>query len=581
MDILKNCGSLFENVQYIDCRHDARLLMIEDTCAADFTKMTEKLQQEGYVCHVTNKEGDVLFATFKKETEILNLSYTPCEKNIRLIQDTKSVLPPGKETLQAQSVAVPLVTQVRLSFFTYDCGMAYIIRLGDGRFFLIDGGMGEEGEVERMFAVLKEQNVLPGKPQIAGWFFSHAHGDHYNGFMKMMELYGDRIEVEMLIFDWLREDLSDNFSNNLGEFDALAASLQETKGVKILYCRTGQKLWYQNVVFDVLFTPEDMYPRKFQSVNSSSVVLRMTVFDGKEAQIDTSDPACGRRIMWMGDTEEQSSNYMYPKYLDTSWNSEIMQVGHHGYWGTTNELSAKINPEILLWPCPSYRLGDVTVWDCNEFINTSKNVKEIFCEGLEETVIDLTKPIERVCAFPPVEGDVIYHEDFSNAQNTYDLHWASIVGGQSGYIPVTLTIPERGSCRVTCGEKERKMVPPHRAKENRCGLEMVHPERMMNYDDYVLTLDGTVDHCGRLGLIWNDAFPTIWAEEKVWWLPVKEGTVSVKLTADSKNGKAQLVCDGEDLGEMDYVPADRHGIFLVIFDGDMIIKEVKVEKLKG
>ncbi len=54
----------------------------------------------------------------------------------------------------------PLITQVKLPYFTVDCGMSYVIRLSDGRFVIIDGGYGEYDETEHLYGVLKKQNLL-------------------------------------------------------------------------------------------------------------------------------------------------------------------------------------------------------------------------------------------------------------------------------------------------------------------------------------------------------------------------------------------------------------------------------------
>ena len=36
----------------------------------------------------------------------------------------------------------PLLTQVRTAYFSADCGMAYIMRMCDGKFVLIDSNWG-------------------------------------------------------------------------------------------------------------------------------------------------------------------------------------------------------------------------------------------------------------------------------------------------------------------------------------------------------------------------------------------------------------------------------------------------------
>ena len=57
----------------------------------------------------------------------------------------------------------PLLTQVRTAYFSADCGMAYIMRMCDGKFVLIDSNWGEYEEPEHLLEILNEQNTLPGK----------------------------------------------------------------------------------------------------------------------------------------------------------------------------------------------------------------------------------------------------------------------------------------------------------------------------------------------------------------------------------------------------------------------------------
>ena len=166
MDILKYCGHLYENTQELECRHDARLLLIHDADNKDFHEIKNLLEDQRYDCYAVRQEGEVLFATYVLDEEILNLSYTPFEKTIRIIQDIGTALPPNGQESAAEERRFPasgiasLVTQVHQRYWEYDCGMTYLIRLGDGRFAVIDGGMAEAEETEHLLALLREQNVL-------------------------------------------------------------------------------------------------------------------------------------------------------------------------------------------------------------------------------------------------------------------------------------------------------------------------------------------------------------------------------------------------------------------------------------
>ena len=96
----------------------------------------------------------------------------------------------------------PLLTQVRTAYFSADCGMAYIMRTADGKFVLIDSNWGEYEEPEHLLEILSAQNTREGKPVIAAWFFTHAHPDHYLGFVRLCDRHPDEFTVEKIIYNF-------------------------------------------------------------------------------------------------------------------------------------------------------------------------------------------------------------------------------------------------------------------------------------------------------------------------------------------------------------------------------------------
>ena len=274
----------------------------------------------------------------------------------------------------------PLITQVRTSYFSFDCGMAYIIRLGDGSFAVIDGNIGEYDEPLRLMELLEEQNAVGGKPRIAAWFITHEHGDHYQGFINFCRLYGDRVTVEKIIYDFPPKELYWEGAD-LTDFNG-AVSYYVERGAQVITPKSGDRYEIADAVFDVLFIYGDLLPEKPVSMNNASLVMRMEL--------------CGHRVMWFGDIERQAANNMMARYSAKELKCDIMQVAHHGYTGASDELYRAVDPEIVLWPCPDFWYHPGCVWKCNDYLaHSSKNIKATFVSGQTETVLDLTKPIER------------------------------------------------------------------------------------------------------------------------------------------------------------------------------------------
>ena len=78
--------------------------------------------------------------------------------------------------------------------------MCLIFTLCDGSFLIFDGGCAEDAR--QVYDALKALNQrADGKIVVAGWFFTHDHGDHTGAFSALAatELAGE-ITVEAVVF---------------------------------------------------------------------------------------------------------------------------------------------------------------------------------------------------------------------------------------------------------------------------------------------------------------------------------------------------------------------------------------------
>lgn len=550
MDSLLSISRMFAEAEELQCHHDARLLLIRDVEGSAFHELGKKLCHLGYTCFAKHREGEVLFATYVLDNEILNISYTPFERILRVIRDEGTALPPNGGNGDCVEVA-SLVTQIHQRYWEHDCGMTYLIRLGDGRFAIIDGGMAEPGETEHLLELLREQNVLGSVPRIAVWFFTHAHIDHFNLFIKLMESYRDEVELESICYSWLAPEKSKGFSR-LDEFEQTVSRLMEEENPpKLIRPRTGQRFIYPGVIFDVLFTCEDLYPADVPNLNDSSLVMRMTAGE--------------HRVFWGGDMQGQTAAYMTQKYPGEVFRCDILQVPHHGYWGASDAVYEKIDPEILLWPCPGFRYPEILYWDCNRFFAESPNIRCTYVAGIEETTLDMTKPVPVIPHFEP-KGNILYEEDF-RGKDACSVFWDCIRGkSQVYYKSYDISFPKDGGCRLSAGE-------------DLCVCEWAHTLRMENAPDYRLTFSGRAEGpCGKVGLFWNYDTPRIWDEEKMLTIPMAEGTFTVELKTDSTAGKAWLFYNGEPAAEVEYVPARWRSICLVMRKGSIVVNHIVITK---
>ena len=544
------------NVTAIPCWKDAEMLMMTDAGEDAYTWYWHDLDGLGYE-RISDRKGDgVDAAIFRKDGVIYTLSYTAFERTCRLIRDPDTDLPP--RTIAYPTVPV-LVTQMRLLYACADCGMAYLIRLGDGRFAVIDAGMGEHEEPEHLLELMREQNVRDGKPVIAVWFFTHPHIDHYNTFVNLMERHRDEVVLESVAYNWPTRDMAKGFSD-MTRFDALMETLTETKKITP---RDGWTFHFPGVHFHVLYTCEDLYPTPFGNINDTSMVMQMDV----ESSVDYTV----RRVLWLGDASGAASDYLVKKYSREVLECEIMQVGHHGYWGGSDTLHRIVDAEVLLWPCPDFWYQVITKWDCNRYLVESEKVHTIYVAGQQEVVLDMDKPIVPINPYPAIGSPVLYHEDFTDT-NVYRKAWSCVTGGRTGYRGMQIAI-DPGVCRLSAGEAWSV-------------LEWVQPGRMT--DSYVLTfraerIDSAraerSDSAGKIGLFWNHPAPTEWSDDAVLPLDLPEQKCTVCLCADAAAGRAVLSINDAAIWETEYIPADKHGLYLLMQNAALAVYEITVESI--
>ena len=95
------------------------------------------------------------------------------------------------------------------------------------------------------------------------------------------------------------------------------------------------RFYLGNAAFEILHTPNDLYPQTPHFFNDTSIVWRMLMN--------------GESSMWLGDIADRGSDVLCAKYGDYL-KSDVVQVSHHGYVGGTVELYEKIAGRIALWP---------------------------------------------------------------------------------------------------------------------------------------------------------------------------------------------------------------------------------------
>ncbi len=511
-------------------------------------KLRDRLSANGFSQVFENKFSALSFTVWSNGSQML---YVATDADLRMrVTATDELWEPLPESGDSfRPVADPLVTQPRGLFCTSDCGMVYLIRLSDGRFVLVDSGLGEYEETAHLFELIREQNVLPGNPVIAAWFITHRHSDHFRGFEQFMDRYADKVVLERLIYNWPAANMIRSASPSDG-FDRIAASLPAGT---VITAHAGQQFRFADAVFDVLFACEDLYPAYIRNLNDTSTVLRMALGT--------------HRAMWLGDAQHQCANLLCERYTAEDLAADVLQVAHHGYWGGSAELYRRIDPAILLWPCPDYWYHEAVFWNENRPLVTSRKVRETYLSGNEEVTLNFADTdLTGRHAMPVFEPPVILHETFAGTE-VRDLYWACVSGGQTGYVPPRIDNSLPGEARLTAG--------------NALGVVTLLRQGLLDLPEgFTLLMEGRFGVIGdesAVGMLWNDPHPTVPNSEKILRLPAKSETAfSFRFSADPQAGVARLWNGGCLLREISYEPQKNCGLHLILKNAEAVLRNILV-----
>ena len=397
-----------------DCGDKAQMVINKSVKEADFHSYVETALAAGLTKYAENKIGNNLFATLTSEKVILNVSYMASEGKLRIIADNpkNTALHPisdergGDLASTLTSVGIEYnydnpITPYKFNSSIWQNGMAYIFRLSDGSFIVLDGGWNQDHNAQLLYDAMRSQmSSKDEKITIAAWIFTHVHGDHIGAFRKFMDKYKYEINLDYVIYN----TGSPAQQQSMGEITDGMASAANTAisyipQSRILIARPGQKMVFRNATLEMYHTSE-LLPESVANGNSLCIAFRIVV--------------AGQSFFFTGDCMTDASNAMVRNY-GSALKSDFEQVNHHGAPGPTNELHAAIDPTIVLWPLGEYDYfydpnnpGKITRSreSYNTYLFESPNVKEIILQG--HTTRTLTLPY----VFPIVRVDPVQTAPF-------------------------------------------------------------------------------------------------------------------------------------------------------------------------
>jgi len=224
---------------------------------------------------------------------------------------------------------------------------SFIIKTETGELIVMDGGYrGEYQHLLSMLKVISREN----KPRVAGWFLSHAHRDHIDCFMEMIEKYPKDIEITHVYCKFPSVQSVEMYesyeASTIREFYHLLPRFKDI----LVITEEGDRYEIGGAVFEILYAPNQVWSNNM--INNSCIVIRMTL--------------SGHSVIFLGDISLEVGRQLLEKY-GAELKSDYCQMAHHGQQGVEKNVYEAIAPSTCMWCTPEWLWNN----DTGDGYNTS------------------------------------------------------------------------------------------------------------------------------------------------------------------------------------------------------------------
>ena len=324
-----------------DTGDNTQMVTVTSTTLEKFNEYCNTLKTNKYVEYSKRDVDGNYFRIYTKDNTAVNAYFSTGRKEARIITGPLKDIP-SKDVDKTPETIKPSVTMIGPSESTGN-GLGLVYQLANGKFLIIDGG---HILSDRIYKELRELQPNGGKLIIAGWFISHPHNDHQDSIENFLTYHANEVEIENIYFNYANADYynkltsKDHQGEDQKEGDRVAR-LRELLAKKlslktnIIKPHTGQIYTFGSAKVEIISTVEDFLPTTLTHVNDSSMVVRVTV--------------AGQSTMVLADAAK-SMKAIILKMYNSSLDSNMVTMAHHGVWDDTPELYNKIKGEVLFWP---------------------------------------------------------------------------------------------------------------------------------------------------------------------------------------------------------------------------------------
>ncbi len=326
--------------RYMDLADECYMVHIANTSRGDFLKYVKSLPGAGFTEYSYRQAGKMLYAIYGNEDTILHLSFNSLAREVRIAVEEAYDRTIFTEQ-PYEKICEPSVSMIGQEFtdstdpsaVPVSNGLCLVFRLEDGRFIIVDSGATVKS-VNLLYRTLQKLHVNEGKITVAAWILTHPHGDHTGGFQYLSKTaLKNQIVVENIIHHFA-SDAQHAAIKTAGTSANTRLAMKRFRGANIIKAHSGQVIQAGGAEVEMLFTYADMEPMVLDQMNTTSLILRVTVQENS--------------VMVLADTTSRAINHIYKVY-GNYLKSDMVQLAHHGVNGGVLLYQA-IDADVVLWP---------------------------------------------------------------------------------------------------------------------------------------------------------------------------------------------------------------------------------------
>ena len=332
--------SLFFDIHVLQSSTYSKMILRPNCTVKEHAAIVAKLKAQSFEEHFSKANAGLHTAIFSNGEQVISLMRSSATGELRVTweEERYNALAPLQQPAEAPK-GEATVSQIGVGAYgAFDddpmIGMLYLVKLADGRALLIDGGMPCEGCADDIYKALESHGIAKdseGRYLIAGWIFTHAHGDHIGAFLHFAPKYGNRVNVEYLLYHFPGDG---NVAPRDADFPAFEKKIDDYfPTARRIVPRAGALYYFGNAALRVLCSPDLLYTpeKRLAYFNNTSITLMLEIE--------------GTKTLFMGDGGDLVAAKMLECHAPSVLKSDMVQITHHGLY--TNAFDTPRTPEEL------------------------------------------------------------------------------------------------------------------------------------------------------------------------------------------------------------------------------------------